>query len=149
MGTFNPTDRDKAMQTNNSQSISAQNPQHSNVAASTRETTLRPTSAPLVDVYENEDEILVVADMPGARADSVAIRLEKEELSISANRDTDAEGQLLYGNRRDCEYRRTFLVPRGIDSTKITAEMNLGVLQVHMPKSAASKPRTITVNAGN
>src|SRR5687768_9053667 len=106
---------------------------------------IRPTSAPPVDVYENDDEILVVADMPGARPDSVAIKLEKEELFISANRETDVEGQLLFGNRRDCEYRRAFLVPRGIDATQITAEMSQGVLQVHMPKSAAVKPRTIAV----
>jgi HSP20 family protein len=141
MGTFNstsPTPAEKNIQ-----------PTGTAATPAARDATLRPTSAPLVDVYENEDEILVVSDMPGARPDSVTIKLEKEELFISANRDTDIEGQLLYGNRRDCEYRRTFLVPRGIDATKITAEMSQGVLQVHMPKSAALKPRTITVNARN
>ncbi len=110
---------------------------------------IRPTSAPPVDVYENDDEILVVADMPGARADSVNIKLEKEELFISANRETDVEGPLLFGGRRDCEYRRTFLVPRGIDPAQISAEMSQGVLKVHMPKSAASKPRTIAVKSHN
>jgi HSP20 family protein len=141
MGTINPSNQETTMQTNaNPQSV-APTPK--------RETALRPTSAPPVDVYESEDEILVIADMPGARADSVTIRLEKEELFISANRDTDVDAQLLYGNRRDCQYRRTFLVPRGIDPTQITAEMSQGVLQVHMPKSAASKPRTIAVNARN
>lgn len=111
--------------------------------------TIRPTSAPPVDVYENDDEILVVADMPGARPDSVAIKLEKEELFISADRETDVAGQLLFGSRRDCEYRRAFLVPRGIDATQITAEMSQGVLQVHMPKSASVKPRTIAVKTKN
>jgi HSP20 family protein len=138
------------MGTLNSQPETTIQPNGTTAAQAQREGTLRPTSAPPVDVYENEDEILVVSDMPGARADSVTIKLEKEELFISANRDTDIDGgQLLYGNRRDCEYRRTFLVPRGIDATKITAEMTQGVLQVHMPKSAAIKPRTITVNARN
>src|SRR5687767_14131394 len=75
---------------------------------------IRPTSAPPVDVYENDDEILVVADMPGAKADSVHVKYEKDELFITAKRDTDVTGQILYGGRRDCEYRRTFLVPRGI-----------------------------------
>jgi HSP20 family molecular chaperone IbpA len=137
------------MGTINSQPEKTMQPIGTAATAAQRGATLRPTSAPPVDVYENEDEILVVSDMPGARADSVTIKLEKEELFISANRDTDVDGQLLYGNRRDCEYRRTFLVPRGIDATKITAEMTQGVLQVHMPKSAALKPRTITVNARN
>ena len=82
---------------------------------------IRPTSAPPVDVYENDDEILVVADMPGARSDSVTVKLEKDELYISAVRDGDTDGQLLAGGRRDCEYRRTFLIPRGVD-----AERHLG-----------------------
>ena len=71
---------------------------------------VRPTSAPPVDVYENDDEILVVADMPGARSDSVSVKLEKDELYISAVRDGDGagDGQLLAGERRDCEYRRSF-----------------------------------------
>jgi HSP20 family protein len=108
-----------------------------------------PTSAPAVDVYEGDDEILVVADMPGARPESVTVKLEKDELFISAKRDTDVGGQLLFGTRRDCEYRRTFLVPRGIDGGAITAEMSQGVLKVHLPKSAAVKPRTIEVKARN
>ena len=112
-------------------------------------TEIRPTSAPAVDVYESDDEILVVADMPGARPDSVTIKLEKEELFIAANRDTDVNGQVLFGARRDCEYRRAFLVPRGIDATQINAEMSQGVLRVHMPKSAATRPRTIEVKARN
>ena len=110
---------------------------------------IRPTSAPAVDVYENDEEILVVADMPGARPDSVHIKLEKDELFISAKRETDGNGQLLFGTRRDCEYRRTFLVPRGIDAPQINAEMTQGVLKVHLPKSASVKPRVIEVKANN
>jgi HSP20 family protein len=133
------------------QSTQTTQPSHDKLAQPARHNAdeIRPTSAPPVDVYENDDEILVVADMPGARPDSVQIKLEKEELFISANRETDVSGQLLFGNRRDCEYRRAFLVPRGIDAVQITAEMTQGVLTVHMPKSAAVKPRTIAVTAHN
>jgi HSP20 family protein len=110
---------------------------------------IRPTSAPPVDVYENDDEILVVADMPGARSDSVTVKLEKDELYISAVRDGDAGGQLLAGGRRDGEYRRTFLIPRGVDPGGISAEMSGGVLKVHLPKTAAVKPRVIQVKTVN
>ena len=110
---------------------------------------IRPTSAPPVDVYENDDEILVVADMPGARTDSVTVKLEKDELFISAVRDGDAAGQLLAGGRRDCEYRRTFLIPRGVDPNGISAEMAQGVLKVHLPKTAEVKPRVIQVKTVN
>ena len=110
---------------------------------------IRPTSAPPVDVYENDDEILVVADMPGARSDSVTVKLEKDELYISAVRDGDTDGQLLAGGRRDCEYRRTFLIPRGVDPNGISAEMSQGVLKVHLPKTADVKPRVIHVKTVN
>jgi HSP20 family protein len=110
---------------------------------------IRPTSAPPVDVYENDDEILVVADMPGARTDSVTVKLEKDELYISAVRDGDVAGQLLAGGRRDCEYRRTFLIPRGVDPNGISAEMTQGVLKVHLPKTAEVKPRVIQVKTVN
>ena len=110
---------------------------------------IRPTSAPPVDVYENDDEILVVADMPGARSDSVTVKLEKDELYISAVRDGDASGHLLAGGRRDGEYRRTFLIPRGVDPGGISAEMSGGVLKVHLPKTAAVKPRVIQVKTVN
>jgi HSP20 family protein len=107
------------------------------------------TAAPAVDVYENADEILVVADMPGARPESVTIKLEKEELFISAKREGGASGQLLFGGRRDWEYRRTFLMPQGIDAAQITADISEGVLRVRLPKSTALKPRTIEVRARN
>ncbi len=110
---------------------------------------IRPTAAPPVDVYENDDEILVVADMPGARSDSVTVKLEKDELYISAVRDGDTDGQLLAGGRRDCEYRRTFLIPRGVDPNGISAEMSQGVLKVHLPKTADVKPRVIQVKTVN
>jgi HSP20 family protein len=113
------------------------------------EARVRPTSAPPVDVYENDDEILVVADMPGARSDSVTVKLEKEELVITARRDGDASGQLLAGGRRDGEYRRSFLIPRGVDAGRISAEMSQGVLKVHLPKSEAVKPRVIQVKVAN
>ncbi|HEY0707897.1 MAG TPA: Hsp20/alpha crystallin family protein [Polyangia bacterium] len=110
---------------------------------------VRPSSAPPVDVYENADEILVVADMPGARPESVTVKLERDELFISATRDSNVAGQLLFGGRRDCEYRRTFLIPDGVDANQIEAEMSAGVLRVRLPKGSALKPRVIAVKTRN
>jgi HSP20 family protein len=112
-------------------------------------TKVRPTNAPPVDVYENDEEILVLADIPGARPDSVSVKLEKEELVISARRESDLDGKLLYGGHWDCEYRRSFLIPRGIDPNQITAEMSQGVLTVRLPKVPAMKPRVIEVKSTN
>jgi HSP20 family molecular chaperone IbpA len=109
----------------------------------------RPTFAPPVDVYESDDEIVVVADLPGAQPDSVDIKFEKDQLQISAKRGGEGSGQLLFGGLREGDYRRTFVVPRGIDSAQITADMSDGVLRVHLPKSSALKPRTIAVQSRN
>lgn len=107
----------------------------------------RPVVAPPVDIYENRDEILVLAEVPGARADGVTVRLEKNELYLHARREdvatNGAESKRAWG----ADYSRTFIVPRGIDAEKITADMNAGVLRIHLPKSDALKPRRIEVRA--
>jgi HSP20 family molecular chaperone IbpA len=107
----------------------------------------RPVVAPPVDIHENSDEILVVADVPGARSDSILVKLEKNELYLYARRDEDTTGQLVAGRPARVDYSRTFLVPRGIDAEKIAAEMNAGVLKIHLPKSESLKPRRIEIRA--
>jgi HSP20 family protein len=107
----------------------------------------RPVVAPAVDIYENRDEILVLADVPGARTDGITVRLDKDELYLHARRDEVPAGEPVLGGGRVADYTRTFIVPRGIDGSRITAEMNAGVLRIHLPKSEASKPRKIEVRA--
>jgi HSP20 family protein len=107
----------------------------------------RPVVAPPVDIYENRDEILVLADVPGARTDGITVRLEKNELYLHARREDLGNGHAVVGGVRPADYSRTFIVPRGIDGEKITAEMNAGVLRIHLPKSESVKPRKIEVRA--
>ena len=107
----------------------------------------RPVVAPPVDIYENRDEILVLADVPGAKSDGVTVRLDKNELYLHARREDTVGGTPLLNGARLADYSRTFIVPRGIDAEKITAELNAGVLRIHLPKSDAVKPRKIEVRA--
>jgi HSP20 family protein len=102
-------------------------------------------TAPPVDVYENDDEFLVTVDVPGARADSVQVELQKDRISITAGTAGDAGAES--AARRPRAYHRTFVVPDGIDGAAITAELSQGVLRVRLPKSAARKPRTIPVRS--
>jgi HSP20 family molecular chaperone IbpA len=108
----------------------------------------RPTAAPPVDVYENADEILVLADLPGVSSAALKVHLDKGELLIEANRTGPIGGQSLETEYGDCVFIRRFLVPAGIDVARIAAEVKNGVLRLHLPKSAALKPRTIEVRAG-
>lgn len=90
---------------------------------------------PLVDVFENADEILIFADVPGVAKDALVVNLDKQRLTFTGK------------SARGFEYKRTFVVPAGIDADKINATLDLGVLRVALPKSAALKPRQIAVKA--
>jgi HSP20 family protein len=97
----------------------------------------RQTFAPPVDIFENKDEILILADMPGVATEGLALNLDRDHLTIEARRNGDEA----------VDYRRTFVVPRGIDSDKIAASLQNGVLRLVLPKPAALKPRQIEVKA--
>ena len=90
--------------------------------------------APAVDVYENNDEFLVLADLPGIPQNGAEVTLEHERLVLEAKGPTRA-------------FRREFSVPPSIDSEKVSASMKAGVLTVHLPKRAPYKPRQIAVQS--
>jgi len=105
----------------------------------------RPTTAPLVDIYENAEELLVVADLPGVGKEQLSIHLEKGQLTIEGRRTEKVEGNILAAEYRPLDFRRTFVVPQGIDINAIAADLSHGILRVHLPKSAALKPRQIEI----
>jgi HSP20 family protein len=104
---------------------------------------------PNVDIVEKQDELQLVADMPGTRGAEIDIRYEDGQLTIRApvcQRQTDATGFLLreYGVG---DYFRTFRVSEQIDASRIAAEYADGVLTLHLAKVEAVKPRKIAVTA--
>ena len=104
----------------------------------------RAVVAPSVDVFENENELLVVADLPGVAQDRMSIHFDKGRLTIEGKRVTPKWSARL-AETDAADFRRTFLVPQGIDAEKIAAELSQGVLTVHLPKHASVKPRRIEV----
>jgi HSP20 family protein len=108
----------------------------------------RPTVIPACDIYENKEEVLLLADLPGVPAEALKINLDDDELTLEAHRDLAAEGSPLRSEYRACDYRRSFVVPAGIDAGKIAAELKDGILHLHLPKSDQVKPRQISVRAG-
>lgn len=97
----------------------------------------RQTLIPLVDVFENADELLLKVDMPGVTLDDVTIRLDRNQLSL--------EG--VVREKAELVFSRQFVVPTSIEAEKIGAELKAGILTVHLPKRSQAKPRTVTVNA--
>jgi HSP20 family molecular chaperone IbpA len=105
----------------------------------------RRVAAPDVDVFENADEVLVVADIPGVPGEAVDIRVENDTLTIEARQGAPGEAPALAREYEPVDYARAFRIPAGIDGTGVRAEAKGGTVVVHLPKAAASKSRKIAV----
>jgi len=106
----------------------------------------RTTFSPRVDIFETEDELVLLADVPGVVAEDVDIKFENGQLTLHAHCAPRQEG----AEHLLCEYGvgdfyRVFSVGESIDASKIAAELRAGVLTLHLPKSEATKPRRIAV----
>lgn len=108
----------------------------------------RETLAPVVDVYENVDELLLLVDVPGAINDGIDVQLDKGQLTILAKRREENPGSLVASEYRASDYLRVFSLPPGVDAAKIDAQLSGGVLQLRLPKSETVKPRRIEVRQG-
>lgn len=106
------------------------------------------TFRPRVDIYENRDEILLFADLPGVKKEDIGIDLDNGQLSLIGNRYMELTRDIQVEEFGSARFRRVFSVPQGIDLGKVDAELNDGVLKLHLPKSEAVKPRRIEVRQG-
>ena len=103
---------------------------------------------PQVDIVEQEDRLLVLADMSGVKADDVAVDYERGLLTIHgyvAPRQDPEETQFMLQEYGVGDYYRSFHIGEGIDATKIEAQMRDGVLTLTLPKSPEVMPRKISV----
>ncbi len=106
-----------------------------------------PAVAPLVDIYENDDEILLHVDMPGVDKKDITVNIDNGRLALGGVRKVETSGATQWEEFGDVEFQRTFSVPQTIDAEKIDAELKDGVLRLHLPKSEAAKPRQIEIKA--
>jgi HSP20 family molecular chaperone IbpA len=105
---------------------------------------------PRADIYEVNDQIVIVADIPGANEKSVEVTLEKNVLTINAYVDPpEMEGySLVFAEYEVGDYQRSFKLSDEIDRDKIQATIKDGVLRLYLPKAAAAQARKINVKAG-
>jgi HSP20 family molecular chaperone IbpA len=103
---------------------------------------------PFVDIFENQDEILLLADMPGVQTKDLNVRVDKDTLILEGKKTIASDGNLIRCESAACTYTRSFSLPQTIDGAKIGASLDRGVLTVHLPKRESVKPRQIQVTAG-
>lgn len=106
-----------------------------------------PVIAPVVDIYENDKEILLHADMPGVTKEQVNVNVDNGKLSITGTRSFDKVGAAQWEEFGNLQYRRTFSVPQSINVNGVNAVLRDGVLELHLPKSEAAEPRQIQIKA--
>jgi HSP20 family protein len=103
---------------------------------------------PAVDIFENENEITLLADMPGVDGKSVDIDLRENTLTIQGRIDRQEGGEeaTVYREFNWGDYFRQFTITDVIDRNKITAKMDQGVLRLTLPKAEKAKPQKIRVS---
>ena len=105
---------------------------------------------PAVDIFETDKEITLLADIPGVEAKNLNIDLRDDTLTftglIEPIEGTDEEDILV--EYEVGTYYRQFTLSEVIDQDKIDAQLNDGVLRLHLPKVEKATPRQITVKAG-
>jgi HSP20 family protein len=106
-------------------------------------------ATPDVDIYEGDDALVLVADVPGVTRDGVELGLEDGVLEITAHRlPIDGDRTPEHEEYASTGFYRAFKLSEEIDAEKIGAALRDGVLTVTLPKSARVKPRKIEVKPG-
>jgi len=102
---------------------------------------------PPVDVLENDNELLIIADVPGISGNAIDLRVENDMLTLEAHRSEGATDSIRALGREyeEVNFVRNFRIPAGIDAPNISAEAKNGTLVVRLPKAAAARPRKIEV----
>jgi HSP20 family protein len=104
--------------------------------------------APPVDIEETEKEYLIKAELPGIPKENVKVEMLDGVLTIEGERRTEKEekGKKLHKVERSYgKFVRQFSLPNEVEAVKIQAEFKEGMLNVHLPKTAAAKPKAIEV----
>jgi HSP20 family protein len=136
------TEKTAALTTENQRNIGKQGEK----AVATRDESLY--IAPPVDIFETEESLTVVADLPGVDKNSVDIRVEDNVLTIKGRAEYQPQGTALREEFSIKGYYRQFQLSDGVDQEKISAESKNGVLTITIPKSEKLKPRQIPVKLG-
>jgi len=111
----------------------------------------RPASeeyaAPNVNIFETQEGYVLQAEMPGVSKEGLEITLEGNEITLTGRRNAETvAGERLFRERNTADYRRVFELDPAIDTSKVSAKIEQGVVTVTLPKSERVKPRKIQVD---
>ena len=107
---------------------------------------------PAMDLVEEDDALVLRADLPGVEEGSINVEFQENVLTISGERQSEAQSQ--NGGFRRIErpsgaFSRSLTLPEGIDPDSVKASFTNGVLEVRVPKPEERKPRRVAINVGD
>lgn len=110
----------------------------------------RPPALMPLDAYRHGDHFIVRFDLPGINPESVELTVEKNVLSVSAERTwrPAEEDEVLLTERRQGRYSRQLFLGDTLDSDRIEAHYDQGVLTVTIPVAESAKPRKVRITSG-
>jgi HSP20 family protein len=102
---------------------------------------------PAVDIYENENEYVITAEMPGVKKDGIDVVLDNNELEINGkiNGSLPEQENMKYSEFRLYNYHRKFNVGESINNNALSAALENGILTLTLPKKEEVKPKRIEV----
>jgi HSP20 family protein len=107
---------------------------------------------PPVDIFEDENKLVLKIEIPGIRQEDIDVRLENNTLTVKGERSFQSEGKeenFHRVERRYGSFHRAFTLPNTIDQNTIKADYEAGVLKVELHKRAETKPRQVKINVGS
>jgi HSP20 family protein len=107
---------------------------------------------PPVDIYEDENKLVLKIEIPGMRQEDLDVRMENNTLTVKGERSFQNEGKeenFHRVERRYGSFYRAFTLPNTIDPNNIKAEYDAGVLRLELQKRPETKPKQIKVNVGS
>ena len=107
-------------------------------------------SAPAIDMYQTDDEVVVKAALPGFKADEVQINITGDVLTIRGDMQHEEEKKERAWHIREQRwgsFERSVALPTAVTSDKANADFENGILTITLPKAEEVKPKTITVKA--
>jgi HSP20 family protein len=123
-----------------------------NLQGSRSDNSALTTWAPAVDIYEDENALVIKADLPDMNEKDLDIRVENNTLTVKGERKFEQkvkEENYLRIERTYGSFSRSFSLPNTVNTEAIKAEYKNGVLTVELPKRAESKPKQVKVNVTN
>ena len=102
---------------------------------------------PALDIYQNNDNVGAVLELPGMRKEEIEISLHDGVLTIAGERQNSANGDKAERTERFVgQFRRSVTLPTQVDSAKVSASYKDGILTVTLPKAEEAKPKKIEVS---